>query len=71
MFLPPLDGFDGKWLARFRARLDHQPSRGPDEIGIWRKIGRLALAFVVVSVLMAPLVWLALWHQPTVHFSLA
>jgi hypothetical protein len=59
MYLPLGDFFDGKWLARFRAWLDRHPRRGPSEIGIWHKIGRLALAFALIGILALPAIWLA------------
>lgn len=47
----------GPHLARFRRWLDKQPSQEFSELGLWSKLGRLLLIFVVLTALCAPVIW--------------
>ena len=49
---------EGEMLARFRDWLDSKPRRAPSEIGLARKIGRIALIVVALAVIFGPLAWL-------------
>jgi hypothetical protein len=57
LFIPAF--LDGKWLARFRKKLDATPSREFSEVAWPQKVGRLALC-AIVGVFLIPIFWFVL-----------
>jgi len=57
-FIPAF--LDGKWLAKFRRKLDATPPRDFSEISWPQKIGRLTLGAIGVGVILIPIIWFAL-----------
>jgi hypothetical protein len=55
-FIPAF--LDGKWLAKFRKRLDATPQRAFSEISIPQKAGLLAMCAIGVGAVLVPLIWL-------------
>jgi hypothetical protein len=55
LFIPAF--LDGKWLAKFRKKLDATPPRGFSEISWPEKIGRLALCAIAAGAFLIPLIW--------------
>ena len=54
-FIPAF--LDGKWLARFRKKLDATPNRDFSEIAWHQKLGRLALGAISIGVILIPVFW--------------
>jgi hypothetical protein len=54
--IPLGDFFTGRQLHRFRRWLDRMPDSDPSRISLPNKIGRLALAALVMAMLFLP-VW--------------